>query len=88
MADVRIGRIVCFLTDVKAELCLDKEMVGGCGYIAAMSLFDKTIEMLLRQQTQIESLENMLDCEKEENARYHAKYGEIDFEGEENAEEA
>lgn len=83
MGDVRIGRIVCFLTDVKAELCLDKEMVGGYGYIAALGLFDRAIEMLLQQMTQIENLENLLKIEKEENARYHEKYGEIDFDGEE-----
>ena len=82
MSDVRIGRIVCFLTDVKAEICLEKGVngfVGGCGYIAAMGLFDRAIEMLLQQQTKIENLENLLEIEKEENARYHEKYGEIDW---------
>lgn len=78
MGDVRIGAIVEFLTDAKSEVCVDREKTfGRRGYIAAMSMFDKAIDMLLAQQTKIESLENHLECAREENDLYREKYGEI-----------
>lgn len=72
MSDMRISRLVSFLTNLKSEAIIDGRdgrMIGGCGYLAAIEIIDATIHTLLEQQTQNESLEFKLQMAKDSEER-------------------
>lgn len=72
-----------FLARLKSEIVVDaKEQPakfwGGCGYIAAMMNIDDVINSLMKQQTRIEDLEQLLKVEEEENSEYHRLCGNLE----------